>query len=89
MNPVLAINGQTSTDQIRGRDLKENYLSEHPFQLYSLGTPNGQKVTILFEELLALGIKKAEYDAHLIKIAESEQFSSGFVKINPNSKIPA
>ncbi|QMV16468.1 Disulfide-bond oxidoreductase YghU [Vibrio spartinae] len=61
----------------------------HPFQLYSLGTPNGQKVTILFEELLALGIKAAEYDAHLINIGDSEQFSSGFVAVNPNSKIPA
>jgi GST-like protein len=58
-------------------------------QLYSLGTPNGQKVTILLEELLALGIKQAEYDAHLIKIGESDQFSSGFVAVNPNSKIPA
>lgn len=62
---------------------------EHPFQLYSLATPNGQKVTILFEELLALGIKEAEYDAYLIKIGESNQFSSGFVSVNPNSKIPA
>ena len=61
----------------------------HPFQLYSLGTPNGQKVTIMFEELLALGVKEAEYDAFLIKIGESDQFSSGFVNINPNSKIPA
>lgn len=64
-------------------------VGKHPFQLYSLGTPNGQKVTILFEELLALGIKEAEYDAHLIDIGDSEQFSSGFVAINPNSKIPA
>ncbi|MDW2168165.1 glutathione-dependent disulfide-bond oxidoreductase [Vibrio sp. 1567] len=62
---------------------------EHPFQLYSLATPNGQKVTILFEELLALGIKEAEYDAYLINIGESDQFSSGFVEVNPNSKIPA
>ncbi|WP_274884214.1 MULTISPECIES: glutathione-dependent disulfide-bond oxidoreductase [Vibrio] len=61
----------------------------HPFQLYSLATPNGQKVTILFEELLALGIKEAEYDAYLINIGESDQFSSGFVGVNPNSKIPA
>lgn len=61
----------------------------HPFQLYSLATPNGQKVTILFEELLALGIKEAEYDAYLINIGESNQFSSGFVGVNPNSKIPA
>lgn len=62
---------------------------EHPLQLYSLGTPNGQKVTILLEELLALGIKDAEYDAYMIKIGESDQFSSGFVNLNPNSKIPA
>ena len=64
-------------------------VGEHPFQLYSLATPNGQKVTILFEELLALGIREAEYDAHLIRIGESDQFSSGFVGVNPNSKIPA
>lgn len=62
---------------------------DHPFQLYSLATPNGVKVTIMFEELLELGISEAEYDAHLIKITEGEQFSSGFVDINPNSKIPA
>lgn len=62
---------------------------KHPLQLYSLGTPNGQKVTILLEELLALGIAGAEYDAHLIKIGDGQQFSSGFVGVNPNSKIPA
>ncbi|PIK13573.1 glutathione-dependent disulfide-bond oxidoreductase [Halobacteriovorax sp. JY17] len=62
---------------------------QHPFQLYSLATPNGVKVTVMFEELLALGIKEAEYNAHLIKITEGDQFSSGFVEINPNSKIPA
>lgn len=62
---------------------------KHSFQLYSLGTPNGQKVTIMLEELLALGIKEAEYDAYLINIGESDQFSSGFVGLNPNSKIPA
>ena len=61
----------------------------HPLQLYSLGTPNGVKVTVLLEELLELGIKDAEYDAWLINIQEGEQFSSGFVEINPNSKIPA
>ena len=61
---------------------------QHPFQLYSLGTPNGQKVTILFEELIAAGFG-AEYDAWLIKIIEGDQFSSGFVSVNPNSKIPA
>jgi len=60
-----------------------------PFQLYSLATPNGVKVTIMFEELLALGHKDAEYDAWLIRIGEGDQFSSGFVEINPNSKIPA
>lgn len=64
-------------------------VGEHPFQLYSLGTPNGQKVTIMLEELLELGITEAEYDAWLIKIFESDQFGSGFVSINPNSKIPA
>lgn len=61
----------------------------HPIQLYSMGTPNGQKVTILLEELLALGESGAEYDAHMIEIGEGDQFSSGFVAINPNSKIPA
>lgn len=61
----------------------------HPLQLYSLGTPNGQKVTILLEELLALGHAGAEYDAWLIRINEGDQFGSGFVGINPNSKIPA
>ncbi len=64
-------------------------VGKHPLQLYSLGTPNGQKVTILLEELLALGVTGAEYDAHLIRINEGDQFSSGFVDVNPNSKIPA
>ncbi|MBI05161.1 MAG: glutathione-dependent disulfide-bond oxidoreductase [Pelagibacteraceae bacterium] len=64
-------------------------IGEHPHQLYSLATPNGIKVTIMFEELLALGHEDAEYDAWLIKIIEGQQFSSGFVSINPNSKIPA
>jgi GST-like protein len=64
-------------------------IGEHPFQLYSLATPNGVKVTIMLEELLELGIKEAEYDAFLINIGEGDQFSSGFVEINPNSKIPA
>ena len=64
-------------------------VGKHPIQLYSQGTPNGQKVTIMLEELLALGIEGAEYDAHLIRIGQGEQFSSGFVEINPNSKIPA
>jgi GST-like protein len=64
-------------------------VGRHPLQLYSLGTPNGVKVTILLEELLALGISGAEYDAWLIDISRGEQFSSGFVAVNPNSKIPA
>jgi len=68
---------------------KELPVGRHPFQLYSLGTPNGQKVTIMFEELLALGHTGAEYDAWLIKIGDGEQFGSGFVAVNPNSKIPA
>ena len=62
---------------------------EHPLQLYSLATPNGVKVTVMLEELLALGINEAEYDAWLINIMEGDQFSSGFVAANPNSKIPA
>ena len=68
---------------------KELPVGKHPHQLYSLATPNGQKVTILFEELLEKGIDAAEYDAYIIDITEGEQFSSGFVEINPNSKIPA
>lgn len=68
---------------------RELPVGEHPMQLYSLGTPNGVKVTILLEELLAAGHSGAEYDAWLIKIGEGEQFGSGFVDINPNSKIPA
>jgi len=68
---------------------KELPVGRHPLQLYSLATPNGQKVTIMLEELLALGHGGAEYDAWMIKIAEGEQFGSGFVAINPNSKIPA
>ena len=68
---------------------KELPVGKHPLQLYSLGTPNVQKVTIMLEELLALGHKGAEYDAWLIKIGEGDQFGSGFVAANPNSKIPA
>ena len=64
-------------------------VGRHPFQLYSQGTPNGQKVTILFEELLEAGHRGAEYDAWLIEISKGDQFGSGFVAINPNSKIPA
>ncbi len=68
---------------------KELPVGKHPLQLYSMGTPNGQKVTIMLEELLEAGVKEAEYDAFLIRIGDGEQFSSGFVDINPNSKIPA
>ncbi|GHB01191.1 thiol:disulfide oxidoreductase [Algimonas arctica] len=68
---------------------KDRSVGEHPMQLYSLGTPNGVKVTIMLEELLAAGHSGAEYDAWLINIGEGDQFSSGFVEANPNSKIPA
>lgn len=68
---------------------RELPVGRHPLQLYSLGTPNGQKVTILLEELLALGHAGAEYDAWLIEIGKGDQFGSGFVGVNPNSKIPA
>src|ERR1700727_792180 len=68
---------------------KELPVGKHPLQLYSLATPNGQKVTIMLEELLAAGHRGAEYDAWLIKINEGDQFGSGFVAVNPNSKIPA
>jgi GST-like protein len=68
---------------------KELPVGRHPLQLYSLGTPNGVKVTVMLEELLAAGHTGAEYDAWLIKIREGEQFGSGFVAVNPNSKIPA
>ncbi len=68
---------------------RELPVGEHPLQLYSLATPNGVKVTILLEELLALGKTDAEYDAYLVNIMEGEQFGTGFVGVNPNSKIPA
>jgi len=68
---------------------KELPVGNHPLQLYSLATPNGVKVTVMLEELLALGHRGAEYDAWLIRISEGEQFGSGFVAVNPNSKIPA
>ena len=68
---------------------KDLPVGEHPLQLYSLATPNGVKVTVMLEELLALGIEEAEYDAWLVNIMEGDQFSSGFVGANPNSKIPA
>jgi GST-like protein len=95
--PKIWVNDTRSDNQWAGinspdsgaRFEKELPVGKHSLQLYSLATPNGQKVTILLEELLALGIKEAEYDAYLINIGESEQFSSGFVGINPNSKIPA
>ena len=68
---------------------KELPVGKHPLQLYSLATPNGVKVTALLEELLAIGKDGAEYDAWLINIGQGDQFGSGFVDINPNSKIPA
>ena len=68
---------------------KELPVGKHPLQLHSKGTPNGVKVTIMLEELLALGHEGAEYDAHMIEIGDGDQFGSGFVGINPNSKIPA
>ena len=68
---------------------KDLPVGKHPFQLYSLATPNGVKVTVMLEELLALGHKGAEYDAWLIEISKGDQFGSGFVAVNPNSKIPA
>ena len=68
---------------------KELPVGKHPFQLYSQGTPNGVKVTIMLEELLSLGITEAEYDAWLIRIGNGDQFTTGFVEINPNSKIPS
>ena len=68
---------------------KDLPVGKHPFQLYSLATPNGVKVTVMFEELLELGHEGAEYDAWLVRINEGDQFSSGFVAANPNSKIPA
>lgn len=68
---------------------KELPVGKHPMQLYSLGTPNGVKITVMLEELLELGHKGAEYDAWLINISEGDQFGSGFVDVNPNSKIPA
>lgn len=80
-----SINRPTSGAQ----SVKELPIGKHPLQLYSLGTPNGQKVTIMLEELLALGHKGAEYDAWLIDIRKGDQFGSGFVEVNPNSKIPA
>jgi GST-like protein len=84
-SPVTSLNRPTAGAAHK----KELPVGRHPLQLYSLGTPNGQKVTILLEELLALGHSGAEYDAWLIRIGEGDQFGSGFVAVNPNSKIPA
>jgi GST-like protein len=83
--PFASINRPTAGAQSD----KELPVGKHPFQLYSLGTPNGQKVTILFEELLEAGHSGAEYDAWLVNIGTGDQFGSGFVALNPNSKIPA
>ena len=80
----------TSTGPIAGPTHdKELPVGKHPLQLYSLATPNGVKVTVMLEELLALGHAGAEYDAWLISIGDGDQFGSGFVAVNPNSKIPA
>ncbi|MFT5799609.1 MAG: GST-like protein, partial [Candidatus Azotimanducaceae bacterium] len=68
---------------------KELPIGKHPLQLHSLATPNGVKITVMLEELLAMGFEGAEYDAYLVNIGEGDQFSSGFVEVNPNSKIPA
>jgi GSH-dependent disulfide-bond oxidoreductase len=84
-SPVTSLNRPTAG----ATHEKELPVGRHPLQLYSLGTPNGQKVTILLEELLALGHSGAEYDAWLIRIGDGDQFGSGFVEVNPNSKIPA
>jgi GSH-dependent disulfide-bond oxidoreductase len=84
-SPVTSLNRPTAG----ATHEKELPVGFHPLQLYSLGTPNGQKITILLEELLALGHSGAEYDAWLIRIGEGDQFGSGFVAVNPNSKIPA
>ncbi len=83
--PFASINRPTAGAQVE----RELPVGTHPFQLYSLGTPNGQKVTILLEELLEAGHAGAEYDAWLIQIGQGDQFGSGFVALNPNSKIPA
>lgn len=71
------------------REEKQLPQGQHPFQLYSMATPNGVKVTVMFEELLEKGFSEAEYDAFMIKIGDGDQFGSGFVELNPNSKIPA
>lgn len=81
--------GATNRPTAGARTEKELPRGKHPFQLYSLATPNGIKVTIMLEELLLAGINDAEYDAYRIDIGEGDQFTSGFVGVNPNSKIPA
>ena len=81
--------GQDQSSGLWANPRKPLPIGRHPLQLYSLGTPNGVKVTVMLEELLALGHAGAEYDAWLIKIGDGEQFGSGFVSVNPNSKIPA
>lgn len=83
--PFASIN----SEKAGARKQVELTRGKHPFQLYSMGTPNGVKVTILLEELLEAGVQAAEYDAYLIDIRNGDQFGSGFVAINPNSKIPA
>jgi GST-like protein len=83
--PFASINRPTAGAQQE----KELPVGQHPFQVYSLGTPNGQKVTIMLEELLEAGHSGAEYDAWMINIGQGDQFGSGFVALNPNSKIPA
>lgn len=91
-SPDTVCNGQFSAinrPTAGAREERELPVGEHPYQLYSLGTPNGKKATIMFEELLEAGHADAEYDAWRIDINEGDQFTSGFVAINPNSKIPA
>ena len=84
-NKFAAINQPTAG----ARTDKELPVGKHPLQVYSMATPNGQKVTIFLEELLLAGVKEAEYDAWMIDIMSQDQFTSGFVHVNPNSKIPA
>src|SRR6476659_2589610 len=86
--PALGRFANTNRPTAGATHEKELPVGRHPLQLYSLGTPNGVKVTVMLEELLALGHKGAEYDAWLIKIGDGDQFGSGFVAINPNSKLP-
>src|SRR6185503_6845059 len=87
--PALGRFANTNRPTAGATHEKELPVGRHPLQLYSQGTPNGVKVTVMLEELLALGHKGAEYDAWLIRIGNGDQFGSGFVDINPNSKIPA